>query len=371
MGIAGKGIKVLATPSLYESAIERHGQYVRIYNSLPCFCVDNRGQVDPACSNCRGKGSIYFPLRNKKIVEEGMSFGGITITTHETMKSIVRILKGTTTIEYDSFSGKIITLKETLNKGIYYSIEYVQELELDTTCPVIHLERGFYKASIPSISDEKGNFIGELTEITSLTNTTQSKILPVFDFWEDMIFSGDICEDGDEIELIGKYSLPIKVLLTGISQKERSENFGVIQDADAQASYSGFINMGKGDLITSIRAEQRASVVGEYSGDGTYEIPFFHIKEILMVRDSIGDIDNISLIKNNQLLFNERKPNGKFSMAFTYNPTFTIMDSMPSLRYGEDKVFPKRVYLKRYDMYNRMETMPRATNKFGPIEMEP
>ena len=66
-----KGIKVEFHPEEFEIAIERHGQYVRWYSSLPCYCIDDLTRPDPNCNQCRGRGWLYYPVKEKRRIDNG------------------------------------------------------------------------------------------------------------------------------------------------------------------------------------------------------------------------------------------------------------------------------------------------------------
>jgi len=214
------------------------------------------------------------------------------------------------------------------------------------------------RTSISKITNKQGDFIGEISSVNYLKNITQDITMGVLAFWEDLILTDGPVDDSDVLEVDCTYIDPIKFLVTNVIQKEKSDNSMLIQEGELQLTFDGFLPVGPGDLITLLKATQKSAVVGNYSGDGEHEVPFFHLKELIRVEDKIGKIDSVTIVKNNRLMFNDRKPEGRFSVAFMYNPSFVVLEGLPSLRYGEDKVFPKKLPLKRYDMFSRRENRP-------------
>jgi len=360
-------IPVYQTPELYESALARHGQYVRWYSSLPCFCVDDVGRADPQCMVCYGKGSIYHPVVAKRTVEEGAGMKNKYIYPTGKIQSVNRVYKGDNTeLSYSTYTPTYIELDVPLKSGSFYYVDYMEDLTENYTGVATYLGNGLIRVPIEMRSTIHGDFIGEIYSITYLRNVTQgNKEMQVVGHWEDLVLTLDAPDPGDVLEISCSSVYPIRMLVVGIQQKDRNENFGVIQDGDLSLTFPGYLPVGPGDLVTLLKAEQKSAVVSSYVDEQTeIEIPFFHVKEIIMIQDEIGEVTGASIIKNNKLLFGDRKPKGRFSISFTYNPTFIILDSLPSLRYGENKVFPKKVMLKRYDMFNRKEARPRSSLKY-------
>ena len=96
-------------PEMFETAITRHGQYLRWYSSLPCHCMDDMARPDPACRKCLGRGYIYYPAKERRRLELTMSYGGIRLSTLYSIKTIHRIYSPTdpsTDISYSTFLDK-------------------------------------------------------------------------------------------------------------------------------------------------------------------------------------------------------------------------------------------------------------------------
>ena len=353
------GIPVYQSPELYKSALARHGQFVRWYSSLPCFCADEMGRVDPGCNKCRGKGHIYFPQERMRTIEERMGKNSKIIIPNEKIETLNKVYKHNgTELSVDSYTSSEIILALAPVSGSYFNIDYYQDLKESFVGTATYLGNGLLRALINKITNKQGDFVGEISSVNYLKNITQGINMGVLAYWEDLILTDGPVDIGDTLEVDCTYIDPIKFLVTNVVQKERLENSMLIQEGELQLTFDGFLPVGPGDLITLLKATQKAAVVGNYSGSGEHEVPFFHIKELIRVEDNLGKVEGVTIVKNNRLMFNERKPEGRFSVAFMYNPSFVVLEGLPSLRYGEDKVFPKRLPLKRYDMFNRRENRP-------------
>jgi len=360
-----QGVSIEAHPVYYEDAIERHGQYSRWYQSLPCWCINQDGYAEPKCYYCSGRGRIFSPFTVRRRVEKVFSFGGVEINTTYKIRAIHKVWTGDgTALTVSSFTGTTITLDSSLPRGAYATVDYDQDLLSVFTVAGVWEGRGVIRASLAPILTDEGTFTGQIIELTSVRNTTQDEGMEVVAFWEDRILTSDIPEDGDEIEVKGTTVDPVKMLVTDLTQKQRLETMGNLQDAEASMTFPGYLPVGSGDMITLLKASQRSSGVGT-SKSNVYQLPYFHIDELIEVRDEIGTLTGCQIVRNNQLQFTERKPEGRFSYNLAYHPSFSIINSLPSLRYGGDKVFPKRVYLKRYDMMSPGMKQLKSVEKDG------
>jgi len=344
---------------LYEDALKRHGQFCRWYRSNICYCIDEMGRAEPSCKECKGRGHIYESISSIRRIDNGVGGGSAYIETKGNIKSINRVFgNNNIDISYDSFSGNIIKLNSVIKSGRYWHCDYEEDLKESYLDIAIYEGRGIIRIPTIGHSTLRGNFIGELLEITSVTNVTREEEMNVISFWEDLILTDSYAEETDEIKVIAKYIKPLKFLISGISQKQRYESSFVTAEADMQVTVPGYYYIGTGDIITQLKAEQIASVAG--NGNGEFHVlPFFHVRSIVTIRDKNGKIEDAIIIRNNEIKWGARVPE-KFSITLTYNPSYSVLADLPTLRYAENKVLPRKVYLKQFDLYSRGNKRPSA-----------
>jgi len=345
--------------SLYEESIARHGQYIRWYSAMPCWCIGNSGKPSAQCKVCHGRGNRYYPVTAVRKVNGGLGNGSNQIYTKGNIKSINRIYTAANiTLEYNTFSGKAITLKANFPEGKYYHVDYEEDLEVSYNGVATYEGRGIIRVPVIGESNIYGNFTGEIIEITSVTNTTRTATMNVVSFWENMILTDSYAEEADEITVVCKYVKPLKFMIADVKSKIKYEMARTGVTIDMQATFPGYYQVGSGDMITLLKAEQKASVVGKVRGD-FHQLPFFHAKSIIRLEDEIGEITDAIIVRNNEIKWGSRKPESGFSVSVMFNPSFVVLDDLPQLRYAEDKVFPKRVYLKKWDLDSRGNKRPR------------
>jgi hypothetical protein len=352
-------ISVKQNVNLYLSAISRHGQYVRWYMASKCYCASDMGRPDPSCKECLGRGHMYEPVKSVRRLDVGASLGNIVIKTKAKIKTLNRLFgSGNQDIPYQSFSCNEITLVSAIPKGRFYYVDYDENLELLYSGSATYEGRGILRVPIIGKSTMQGDFVGEISDISSVTNNTRSETMNAVDFWADMILTDSFADEGDDISVSCKYVTPVKFLISGINPKEKMSNTMVYQEADAQATVPGWCFIGPGDIITLLKAEQRVSVVGEVHSPDAYRLPFFKVKKILSIKDEHGEISDAVVIRNNEIKWGSRVPDGRFSISLTYNPSFVVLDDLPTPRHAEDKVFPRKLMLKQWDMSSRGNKRP-------------
>ncbi len=343
---------------LYEDALTRHGQYVRWHTSSKCYCADELGRANPTCKKCLGRGDIYSPVKQVRKVERTMTLGGTTIKTKCNIKSIKYLVDNrNVSLSYSGFTGNTITLSSSHVGGRMLHIDYKEDLELTYIGTATYKGRGIIRVPITGITSLQGDFKGEIISISSLVNTTRNEIMNVISFWEDLILTDSFAETTDVITVTCITVKPVNFLISGISQKDRYEKSYVAPEADMQMTVPGYFYMGNGDIITMLKAKQRTSVIGRSNGGKFHQLPFFHVSDIFNITDDIGEITDATIVRNNEIQWGIRVPT-KFSITLLYRPTFVVLMDLPSLRYAENKVFPKKVMLKQWDLGSRGNKRP-------------
>jgi hypothetical protein len=120
----------------------------------------------------------------------------------------------------------------------------------------------------------------------------------------------------------------------------------IFQQADAMMSFPGTFHIGRGDVIVLQLAEMKETMIG-YNDGNSFVFPFQSIAQILHVEDKYGEITDYTLVRENEIIWGVRKPD-RFSCSFTYHPAFSVLDDLPTVRYSENKIWPKRVFLKKF-----------------------
>ncbi|KKK48114.1 hypothetical protein LCGC14_3148390, partial [marine sediment metagenome] len=231
-------------------------------------------------------------------IELQMGLGKTTITTKKTIKSVTRVFNGDSTERTVSgFSGTTITLSAPVTKGAWVYIEYVQNISKSFVGLATHLGNGIFQAKYPEIATNQGSFKGQIVAVKSLSNTTKDVELNLFDFWEDRMLATGPADPDDVFEVDCTYIEPFRFLITRVEQRERHEDSWIVQDGQLSMSYDGFHDIGPGDIVTLLRANQKISMNGEYTGVD-FEVPVFQIDNLLRIEDKHGLITSVSVIRN-------------------------------------------------------------------------
>lgn len=353
-------------PNFYNEAIERRGQYAKWKQALTCYCADNLNRADPGCPKCRGRGVIYFPVKELRTLEEGVSLGGSILNTKASIKTIEKLFNFRTkaSIAYNSFSGNKIYLPSPLQKSIPYSILYLTNLEKEFIGSCVWEGNRLIRVLLPDLNISVNNkFIGEIIEVIYLRNITTGKSMNVIDFWNDMILTDSNYSTGDVMEISCKYVEPVRFLISNINFKKQSEAKDLGQRADMQMTVPSYHDIGDGDMISLITSTQRMSVVGSYTDD--FKLPVFEADSIIRIEDSTKTIEGAVPIRNNQIQWGDIKPTGRFSISFTYHPTFLVNGDLSDPRSMEDKILPRKIILKRWGADSAGDFRPNLSTNIG------
>jgi hypothetical protein len=365
-------------PYRFDDAIARHGQYVRWINTILCPCIDEMARgPDPYCPKCQGRGQYYWVDTNRSFVEQKVSFGGKLIETENKIKTILSIQKTSgegmleENLKYDTFSDNSILMHNYLNRNSRYKVQYIGDVTVREVDEGVNLGNGIIQVIFQSaeLRDLQGIFVGTLSNVIYVKNVTKKINLTVLDWWADYVVIKEIdkIDPADELEVSVEALQPIKMVISDVKGKIGGQFLGggsnpgtgiPMESFDAQCVFPGNLTVGPGDLLCLLRADQKAQASGRLVNVDTYQIPYFEITRMLRIQDKIGEITDYSIVRRNEIKFNGRKPEGRFTCSFMYKPTFTVTKEPAFIRYGEDRLFPKKVMLKRYEYMSRKELRP-------------
>lgn len=352
-------------PSLYEESITRRGQHVIWYSSNACFCTSDNGRINPNCPKCFGKGFVYFPVTSARRIVWGVTGNQATINVANkgsVIKSINKVLLNKNDeVTVESFTVDSFTLSESPAKGVRWTLDYEHDFERAYSGVCTYLGKGFLQVPV-QIENVNGVFPGSITEIFEIRNITQSTIIPVINYWGNQVLvSAALINEGDKLEIDCSYVNSVIFLFSGVNPKARVQDNLILQQADAQMTFPGTFHVGRGDVIVCLTAETKDSAVGINNGASSYKLPYFRVSRILKIEDRYGVIEDFTLVRGNEIVWGDRKPE-RFSITFTYNPAFSVLDELPNLRYSEDKIFPKKVFLKKFAAFNHADKILKFIN---------
>ena len=341
-----------SSPSLWEESIQRRGQHVLWYSATACWCISNSGRVDPNCLRCFGRGLIYNPVRSTRQITWGMSVGQPTIDVSSKgirIKSIHRLFAGLDTeVSVSSFTPTSFTPSTPIPKGQRYTLDFEADFEANYTGPATYVGRQLVEVPIKLVNNQN-YFHGALLKVNSLRNETRGEDMGVVACWANRIFTSSRVAEKDELTVDCQYVMASKFLVMSINPKNKVDNNMILQEADAMMDFPGTFHVGRGDLILLQMAEIKETIVGINEGR-SYIFPYQSVARVLSVEDKDGPITDFTLIRDNEVLWGERAPT-RFSASFTYHPAFSVLEDVPTVRYAENKIWPKRVFLKKFSTF--------------------
>jgi hypothetical protein len=358
-----RGVPVRQHPELYDQQIERHGQRVLWYRSSKCYCLTDFARPSPTCAHCDGRGFVYSVVTSVRRVVEAIGVGNHTVILSPSYRplSVNRVFSPADTWTVVGISGNRLVMDKIVPKHRVISVDFEDNLtdQYTGTCTV----EGLGILSVATLDEnEKGVYKGMIVSVQSLHNDTQNTDLVALDLWENKILvDPNTVADSDVVTATCTWVHPVKMVLSQIDPKTAIKNPNILQTYHAQVVSPGTYHIGEGDLVTAQVMRQRDSVVGIFkTGETVHKLPYFHVERILRIEHAGGIITDATLVRNNQIMWGNQKPsiNAKFSVQLLYHPTFRVFDDLPNLRYAEDKEFPQRMFLKRYDLFSREVDRP-------------
>jgi len=343
-------------PMTWEESITRRGQYVLWYAASACYCVSDNGRVNPNCPRCFGKGFVYSPVTSARKIIWTSTDGRKTID----LSSVLQALDSKIKTVYKAYIGvrdEIVLLSYTtttitpvrqIPKGVRLTLDYEEDLTEQYQGPATYVGANIVEVPI-RLMHNQNYFAGMLVAVRTLYNVTKGRTIPVVATWANKILVNDTCDEIDDITVDCTYVKARKFLITSVNPKTRLQDNLFSQQADAMMTFPGTYHVGRGDVVVLQLAEIRETMVG-YNEGLSFVLPFQSVSRILRIEDAQGEITDYTLVRDNEIRWGSRVPT-RFSCVFMYHPAFSVLDDLPPLRYSEDKIWPKRVYLKKFTTF--------------------
>ena len=367
MPAGSRQFRTFQNPQAYEEALARHGQHLRWTRGQICPCLNpNTGQADPSCSLCNGRGVIYRTPGIMSVLQEAMkhdSYGVVTPTyapvvgtPRITKKGVVLILAGS-----QPGDGSYIQLDPPYPKAwekLYGNYDFSPVLSVtNENSTVLSATAKTLKTIAPLFWEKGKQFEGSIDEVTRVYNVDKTETYTVTEALKEYIYLSAMGTwgSGDVLQVDYSYVRPFEFILLGISQRMRYESAYVMEEADAVLITPYWARIAASDLLTALASEQNSSVVIDPTlGAGNDEIRgYFDVSRLIHVMDkssneyTIGT--DLELYGRNEIKWLVTKPTVRYSVSFLYHPSFSALQSLPTLRSAENKSFVNRVSLKLYD----------------------
>lgn len=371
--------KIEGRPLEHEALIQRQGQLSRLVQAKKCPCI-SQGRAQLFCPLCKGKGYSLNFQREIEVIEENSKHCGDKIYPFwNPITRVMRVARFLSAIQggnkdfpilsYTDDEITIDTLGEDLKRYEQLKVTYAYSSAnkiVNENC----IHNGTYTIkTIATEIDTSGItsnpfFVhGDVISVSRVYNVTQVITYNVLSFARQSIYLDD--ESGtkpaplitDILEVDYEFVSPIKVVTSRIDYENALQKWGEdIKEGDVEATLPGSYYIGRGDIITFLTSFFKGQSV-IIRGDGEYdEIPQFDVAQILEdIEDEDGVVYDSSKFElreyNNLHWITASKPaRGKrYSIIYTYRPSYIIYKRQVSMLNAEDKRFPHNVYLRLFD----------------------
>lgn len=353
-----KGVQIFLNRKNYEDQIRLHGQYVIWKSSQACPCVvDTKGQPDPNCVICGGLGRSYYDETEFQITKEELYVeNNVGTTEYGKIVSVDRVYDETLSI--NCFHGQQIIFDQLIDKShpVYVDYTYsnkVSQVGIQGT----YKGNGIVEFDSFGFQSTRGLFVSyEILSATNLENKTRTDPNLVFiDGFKNFLLLDEyetVAQIGDTIEADIEYIVPHLMSVVGITEKMRYANSYILPDAEAQVTVPNHIRIAEGDIFTMMLSEQAFSLVKKFHKI-VDTLDHYDISRIIKVIDDdnveyVDGTDYLQISRDKIKILNSKMLLGKFSVKYLYRIMFRAMQDLPSLRYGENQPFPRKIMLKQY-----------------------
>lgn len=373
---AREGLPVFGDPGKFNRLVGRHGQYVRWYRGNPCHCLLYSGAADPSCDLCRGVG-INYSL-STEVVESRVFRGlGVNWIDLQDLVDINSLLEITEAYYSNQISLTVDSIDPTWNRIIFTEvipkharvfITYRRSLINSYNGSATLVAEGVIEVPI-GIENEQGFFENSIYTINSATYSTDvitDEPITVDSFYKNNIFTTTVIPSGASIIVNCTFIEPIIVSIVSVNAIKVNKNIDgapITAEVDGYMSYPQLYSIGHTDLIATTSAHLIDSVVSK--NPAHVILPAYEIEKIIRVEDVNGEITGAVIEADNRIRWTGSTPTGAYSVVYSYNPVFQIVDREPNLRNYENKLYPKRVGIKRRPFQNLGDNRPTAST---PIE---
>lgn len=360
------GFQTYQTVKAYDEALARHAQYIRWTRSLLCPCVsDATQQPDPQCSICKGRGRIYTTPGNMQILNEVVKHNslGVLYPKNTPLTGTPIVTRKGVELSVNTVTSNTIILNPPFPKiyeVVLTTYEFTPEKEITNENSTVY-GTNLLRTIAPLFTFKGKSFEGSVVSVSRVYNSTKAETYVVTEAVKEYITLTDMgtWEVGDVLEVDYIYIDPFKFLFTGISQRMRYDRSYILDEADALLMTPSHIRFSPDDLFTVLSGEQTANAVLDpgIQGSGNDLIKgYFDVSRLLYAIDlngvqyTVGT--DVELYGRDEIKWNITKPSVRYSIQFTYHPTFSALLNYTSVRNAEDKTFVNRVNLKAFDRMN-------------------
>lgn len=368
------GFQTYQNNEAYERSLERHAQWVRVTKSRRCPCAGEfSGQASTSCAICKGSGIVYSAPDRFSVVGENLrhNHNGRVYPKHDgfiasTMSAFInanfevgsRVGAGVVVADPQpttAIDGKYIQLSAPYPKlydPLVGSYEFSPVKTVINEVLVHAYDGTFVAPTVRAFINETRKSFGSLSEIVSVVDD-DGVALTVSDFGRDLITVSNPPANHSVVATY-KFTSPMRLLITRISQKLKYSSAYVAETSDALLITPHYFRVGEGDLFTMTSSFQIADTVIDRQHRAITEFDLIgnrfdvsRIMSIMSVDGSIVPIDNYALVGRNRINWVRDAPT-KYSVQYEYNPTFSVLGAMAQLRSSEDKTFIQRTNLVEF-----------------------
>lgn len=363
------GFQTYQTSSNYDSALGRHGQWVRWLKGSICPCANVYSkQPDPQCSLCKGRGYLYRNPDNLIVNEEKLKYisPGKYALNHYPLTDIISIKRQNIDISYPEISLQIGNNYISINPPYYKpyqqliaNYEFTPKATVEGENSEVIGENTL--RTIASRFTEKGKeFESSIDTVSRVYNVTKEENYTVSTFAKDYIYLSSMgnWEPGDVLEVDYTYVYPFYFIISGVTAKMKYDKPYIMDEADAILVAPSWAKLSSDDFYTALSQELYSRVIVNPSSSLGNDIikNVFDLSRILHLEDTLGNEykegTNFVIYDRNQIKWITVKPATNYALEYAYHPTYKAIGNMATVRNAENKEFVNKINIKLFNGAN-------------------
>lgn len=354
-------IPIETSPDKYEGLIVRHGQWVRWSIAKKCSCLLENNRPDARCSFCHGSGwdyrfqeteedpQVLCTIVDSETIELPLSYTGATVSSV--------FLPTGQALKVNGVFGRWIKVSGSVlsTKGSAYACVSVSRIKKVPEDSAVYAGFGVVKLSKYEYQNPWASIPYDLVSLETLTRADGSTLNVLSWSVDKIVIDTTVNEPliGEPLRINASYMPPFRmaVLNQNLSYSDRNALQEIGGDSIVVLPFS--YKVGEYDTITAwISTQIRKKIIQRTELEDVDFLPDLFVSDIMSISTTDGvfteGVDFVLWDRNSVrwLTANRPAPGAYYSIEYSANVSYRVIQQMPNIRSSENKRFPSRVAVK-------------------------
>lgn len=388
-------------PQKYNGLIERHGTLARVMRARKCPCIKSSGSPDLYCKLCKGDGFIHEFQRKFLAFEEDADIRSDREVVYPFMVpilepiSVERMLApeagGIVKYTINSFDSNTITIAGSplpyhynqMRVSHYFDgytfasqdVVDVNDITYTLTTTQTRYDGEYRNSNVTNVH-------GDIALVTEVKNIVTGYIYKDYTFRKNVIQIGSREPKPVQGQIVVSYHFvePTLVLPQSLDTTNEKDNWNTDMTAGrVMIGMKYWYEISEGDLITLLAVELYKDVIITHNAstgvDKLNEFDIVRLDDEIIDEDGIHYINNVDFVlkpfRDIAWMGKQPKQGKKFSVRFSYRPTYIVFLNNPTPNALENKKYPTLVNAKYYQMMLPKDIEHKSNPEYTPDSSDP